>query len=418
MRALPWLLASVGLVACSDSDGQSTTTGGGGTGAGAGSSSSSSGSSVSTGTGTGGDAEWSLIEWRLGACEYEVAAKPEHAFPPLEWEPCPGSPEGCERIVRNWPSGTAAGLSNPAVRAADGGHELGIVVVYPELEQRLVYLNPQGQAVAAYRMAPSFGCLLLQPGLAASGHWVGMQHVDGPVPARYAFHDSASGQDAIVPLTVSSQYQRGADELFVVQLGFGTGLELYDRSTSSVHSTPPGVGADIPRLLDDAALFVAYPDFEKPEAWIWTRASGSFTELIDRNPDHVVDVNSDGQTLVWIQTPLKSGNSWPAGSLYTAPHATTAAAVSGTERRSMPQVVPGASSAMGGGYYAVWGSSTAFYVVRLSDAQLWTVNIPMDEWQALLNHVSFIDDTFVFYKTDTHVYRQRLDALGPGSPAN
>lgn len=42
----------------------------------------------------------------------------------------------------------------------------------------------------------------------------------------------------------------------------------------------------------------------------------------------------------------------------------------------------------------------------------------MDEWRALLNDVSYVDATYVTRKTDTHVYRQRLDALGPGEAAN
>ncbi len=324
--------------------------------------------------------------------------------------------------MKNWPEAGPAAITNPAVRQSQGGYELALGLVFPELEQRLVVVDMNGAPTAGYRTIPGTSCNLIHPMLSDAGHWIGVQEIGLPQPSRYVFQprDESPSSALVAPTTSLSQYQRGGDELLALQLDFGKGLEIFDRATQLVRTTPAIVlGADVPRLVDDAAFFLAYLDYNKPEAWVWTRASGSYQELIDRNPGHVVDVQADGETLLWIETPPKpEPGPWPAGTLYTSPYATTAAAVDGTSRRAMPVVEPGASSAMSEGHYAVWGSPTTYHVVRLSDARLWTVTIPMDEWQALLNDVSYVDATYVFYKTDTHVYRQRLDALGPGEAAN
>jgi hypothetical protein len=353
---------------------------------------------------------------------FEYAQKPENAFPPLEWEPCPGNGPGCERLVRNWPQAGPLGLGYPLVRRSGAGYELALVVVYPELEQRVVIVNEDGITTAAYHTIPGTICQLTRPGLSNAGHWAGVQELGLAQPSRYVFQprDQSPASALIAPTTTLSQFQRGGNDLLSLQLDFGKGLEIFDRTTELVHTTPATLlGADVPRLVDDAAFFLGYPDYNKPEVWVWTRASGAYQELIDRNPGHVADVQADGQTLLWIETPPKTEpGPWPAGTLYTSPYTTDAGAVAGTARRPMPAIEPGAWSAMSEGYYAVWGSTTTYHVVRISDAQLWTVSIPMDEWQALLDDVSYVDATYVFYKTDTHVYRQRLDALGPGQPAN
>lgn len=418
-------LASISLLAvvgCGDSDGDR---GGANATSGGGASSSVSSSSKgggSTGTGSGGEAEWTLVPWLSNSCVFEYAQKPEYAFPQLEWEACPGSATGCDRIAKNWPHDSPISIAGPAVLRTASGYRFGVYAGYPDFDKRIAFFDEAGVPAAAYRVDPGTVCQATRPGLSEAGHWVGVQQVGNPTPSTYVFQ--ATGRTPasalVAPTTTLSQYQRGAAELLALQLDFGKGLEIFDRTTQSVHVTSPTLlGADVPRLVDDAAFFLAYPEYNKPEAWVWTRASGNYQELIDKNPNHVVDIQSDGTSLVWIETPPKPNNGpWPAGSLYSSAYATTSAGVQGTLRRAMPLVEPGYSSAMGEGYYAVWGTPTSFHVIRLSDAQLWTVDIPMDEWQALLNDVSYVDATYVFYKTDTHVYRQRIDALGTGMPAN
>jgi hypothetical protein len=85
-----------------------------------------------------------------------------------------------------------------------------------------------------------------------------------------------------------------------------------------------------------------------------------------------------------------------------------------TALRPMPPTGPGPESAIGGGYYALYSAYTnLLYIVRLSDGRQWVMPIPLDEFGALLNNVSYVDDTYVYFKTGTNIFRQRLDALGP-----
>ncbi len=420
MRALLLPISIALLKGCSDGEGPETSSSSGA--GGAASSAVTTTVAASTGTGTGGEAEWTLVPWHSGRCQFEYAKKPEAGFPKLEWTTCPGGEMGCERLVRNWPSDTLTGLAAPAIRRSGSGYALAMYVAYPELEKRIVFVDPAGVAVAAYKTVPGTGCLASGPGWSEAGHWIGVQEIALPQPASYVFQPTGQPAEAAekVPITWLSNNQRGNDELFNVVLDLSKAIHLFDRSTGQLHVSPASLlGVDRPRLLDDAALFLAYPGYNKPEAWVWSRAGG-YQSLVDRNPNHVVDVNSDGQTLVWIQTPPKAdADPWPAGTLHTAPYTTVAADVVGTPRRPLPQVEPGWTSAMGAGYYAVFSAEAGLiHVVRVSDAHLWTLPVPVDEWRAKLDEVTYIDDTYLFFKTETTIYRQRLDALGPGSPAN
>ena len=42
--------------------------------------------------------------------------------------------------------------------------------------------------------------------------------------------------------------------------------------------------------------------------------------------------------------------------------------------------------------------------------------IPVDEWEGPMRSISYIDEETLFFQTTTAIYRQRLDALGPGEP--
>lgn len=371
---------------------------------------------ASSGTGSGGDAEWTRAPWWTGTCAFEYAAKPENAFPKLEWEACPGNGAGCERMKRNWPSAGAAGIGPPSIRATGLGYEFGLILIYPELEQRLVYVDESGVAMAAYHVPVGSECQALHPSLSSAGHWTGAQELGTNAVSKYVFQPrgEAPSEAVAAPTTVLSQIQLGADELFAIQYDFAAGLEIFDRKTQSVH--PTLTTTSMPSFTDDAAFMLAYPGTE-PVGWVWTRMSGTYVSLIDRNPNAVVSLQTDGQGLAWIESPPRVGaGPWPGGTLHRSPLATTSAGIVSTAVRAMPSVPPGTTSVMGGGYYAVATAAQEYMVVRLTDGRSWTVDIPVDEWNAILNDLSFLDSTYVFYKTDTHVYRQRLDVLGPGVP--
>lgn len=375
-------------------------------------------SSRSTGTGSGGDAEWTVVPWWAGPCAFEYAKKPERGFPVLAWTACPANEAGCERFDKTWPQQGPSGLSSPSVRlAGPGQYELTVGVSYPEFEKRIPFFSGTGVPIAVYRTPPNSLCTNVQPGLADDGHWVGQQDVGHP--SVYAFQPNGLDPTAAVlsPNVTASQLQRGRGTLLATQRDLGAGIDIFDRTTLQVHASPVAlVGAEIPHLFGDAAVFLGFPAYNKPEAWIWTRAGGTYRKLLDKNPRHVIDVQSDGTTLVWIETPPATvDGDWPAGDLYTSPHTSDAAAVVPTARRALPKIPLGAPSAIGGGHYAVYSAYTnRIYVIRLSDARQWTVPVPVDEWQSLLNDVTYVDDDVLFYKTGTNVYKQRLDVLGPG----
>lgn len=406
---------AIALVGCSEGATDAASSSGGGA---AGPSSSSSGSDTmaSSGTGSGGEAEWTVVPWWTGTCAFEYAAKPENAFPKLEWEACPGNGAGCERIETNWPSAGPSGIGRPSIRAAGSGYELGLVVVYPELERRLVYVDESGVTMAAYHVPIGSECQVLYPNLSEDGHWTGAQQLGDNGVSKYVFQPRGQlpSEAVVAPTTVLSQLQVGGDELFALQYDFATGLEIYDRKTNSVH--PTLTSTSMPSFTDDAGYMLVYAGAQ-PVGSVWTRASAVYATLIDRSPNAVVSLQTDGQALAWIESPPQVGSDpWPGGTLYRSPMATTPAELVPTVVRAMPSVSPGTTSLVGAGYYAVATGERQYMLVRLSDGRSWTVDIPVDEFNAILNNLSFLDAKYIFYKTQTGIYRQRLDALGPGIP--
>ena len=416
MRAI--LLACALLAGCSDTVAPNGTTSSGGGGGIA--TSGPTSASVSTGTGSGGEAEWTTVPWWPGPCGFEYAKKPEFGFPALKWVDCFAKEPGCQRLDKNWPHDSPSGLASPAVqRESVGAYEIAIAASFPDFEKRTVFFDAEGAPRAVYRSLPNAECLGVQPGLADDGHWTGQQELENP--SKFVFQpDGLPASSATVIETDSlSSYQRSRKQLFSLKRTGGSAIEIYDRVSGQLSVRPATlVGAQIPHLVDDAAFFLGLAAFNEPEAWVWSRARGAFEKLIDNPPNHVIDINSDGETLVWLEAPPKqSRGDWPAGTLYTSPYTTLAANVVATPRRAMAKIPAGAPSAMGSGHYAVYSADTnLMYIVRTSDAYQWTLPVPVDEWDAPLNDVTYIDDEYLFYKTGSNVYRQRLDALGPGEP--
>ena len=404
---------------CSDEAAPSSASSSGG---GAGTSSSTTNSSTSTttttGTGSGGDAEWTYADWAVPGCGVEYAKKPELAFPALEWEECPGAVPGCQRVRKNWPALSETAMGLPDVRRTAGGYELSLSVKLTGYEGRRVVIGPDGIATAAYRYLPDNDCLAALNSLSAGGHWVGVQRIGVDPPSRFAFQprSAPAGQVEMVPFNQLAQFQRGGDELLALQLDFGVGWFIYDRVTNQLHEAPPNFTASAPSLTGGNALMLRFLDLESPQAWVFSRSVGGFSRLIENDPGHVISVQGDGQDLVWVEAPSPP---WPAaGTLMRSPFTTNASEVVPSMVRTMPPIHPSGVSALGEGHYAVGFDETSLFVVRLADGRLWKVAIPPTSDGAYLNHVSHVDATYLFYKTSTHVYRQRLDQLGPGYAAN
>jgi hypothetical protein len=366
---------------------------------------------------------WQQVPWWSGPCPLEYADVPANAFPKLKWIACPNDEAGCERVERNWPQLSVTAIGDPVVRRDMDGYTLGLFVQLPEFEMRQPVIGPDGVATMVYRTPPNQGaCITTELGLASDGHWIGVQMIGEGSVHVFQPDGAPPSQAHVSSLTSPSQRQTGGQNLYATQYDFGVGVELYDRVSQQKTITPsPGdFGGTVPAFTDDAAFLLVLPAFNEPDGWVWTRQRGVFEPLLVRDPKHVLDVRGDGEHLVWIESPAPRGSGdWPAGELYTSPYTTVQGDVVPTLRRLTPAVGPAPGAAIGGGYYVYHSAYTGLiYVVRLSDARQWTMTAPVDEHRAALSDITYVDDTYLYFRTQTEIYRQRLDALGPGEPAN
>jgi hypothetical protein len=288
-----------------------------------------------------------------------------------------------------------------------------------QFESRLVYFSSTGEPQAVYKRGTNSNCFLSRPGLSVHGHWIGVQRLDVDPPSRFAFQprSAPAGQVEMVPFDQLAQFQRGGDELLALQLDFGVGWYIYDRVTGEVHAAPADFTATNPTLTGGSAFMLRFhPDLDSPKAWVFSRRGGGFARLIHNDPGIVLAVHADAQDLVWVEA---SPGAWPVpGTLQRSPFAASAGEVVPTVVRPMPPLGPVEAGAVGDGYYALAGDGYHVLVVRLADGRLWKMPLPPTNDGAYLHHISHVDATYVFYKTSTHVYRQRLDQLGPGYAAN
>lgn len=415
------LLVPTGL-ACSDEGATTTggttssTTSGGAGGGGA------SGSTTGTGAGEPG---WSPVPWWDGNCPLQMADDPESAFPPLEWGVCPANEVGCEMLVKNWPQRGPTAVAQPAVLRTASGYIHSLYVGLPDYEVRVPIIEVDGRASMVYRTPPNPpkpACVPLLAEPYQSGHWFGNFVLGSQPKTTYVFQPvGLDPADALVlPPLGPNQQKRSSELLMAIQYDFGVAARIYDRQTGLDFQSPDDMGATLPWLTDDAGFLLLVPSPNEPEAWVWTREREQYEPLITPAMGHVVDVKADGERLIWIQTPPKAkpgSGEWPAGTLYSSPYTTVQDEVVPTALRPMPPTGPGPESAIGGGHYALYSAYTnLLYIVRLSDGRQWVMPIPLDEFGALLNNVSYVDDTYVYFKTGTNIFRQRLDALGPGEP--
>lgn len=432
-----WPIAITGVITVASCSDEPAGTGSGATAAGTGgsgatssaasnagpvavSSSASSSATVGSSSGAGGgDPGWRAAPWWPGPCVVEVADHPAEGFPRIEWTTCPGGRAGCEMLLRNWPSLDPAAIADPVVRTVPGGHELGLFVQYPEFEARVPLVAADGMARAVYRTPPQDPCILTRLAPAAGGHWIGAQSIGNGAVYVFQPDGAPAGEAQVLPFTDITQDQVGSAELFAIELSAAAGVRIFDRATGSAYTAPGAFPSESPQLTSDAAFFLRYEGLNDTVGWSWSRARGAdgFERLLDGGSGIVADVRGDGTTLVWIETPPYDGERgvFPPGTLFTSPFTTTSKTVVPSARWALPRTPPQSPAAIGGGYYAVFSEETgAIHLFRLGDARQWTIAVPLDEFRARLEHVTHIDEQYVFFKTDTAVYRQRIDALGDG----
>ncbi len=245
---------------------------------------------------------------------------------------------------------------------------------------------------------------------------VGRVH-DDYLASVYAYqpHGQPLTSAEIAPLVGGGAFQWGTDGVLALPLYANLATRLFDRVTGLVETSPDGEYAsdiDFVPGTDDAGLLKVFES--QPEGWAWTRDAG-FVPLLQRPDASIIDVRSDGETLVWIESPYAPDGGWPPGTLYTSPIALEPEEIVPTRVRDVASGSPN-RGAVGGGYYAMYPPEGPIQLVRLSDGRLWLVPIPHDGLDNRPVDLTFVDETYLFHTTTTQLVRQRIDALGDGTP--
>ena len=131
-----------------------------------------------------------------------------------------------------------------------------------------------------------------------------------------------------------------------------------------------------------------------------------------RTAKPVLGFASDGTTLAWVQAPLAPDASTPnpAGDIWTAPFATSRAAVVAHQLRSGSTRAVKRSDRWRPDTTSLPPSTGMYNVYRLSDGHHWSFT-PI----AGASGVYYVDDTYVVYSYGGYgIIRQEIAALGPG----
>jgi hypothetical protein len=381
-------------------------------------SSAATGSSSASGAG-GADPGWTHVAWARADCQLDAAANPAAALPPLEWSNCPQNRSGCEMVTKNWPQPDypqSAVLSQ--VLRVDEGYLLSLFVGVPG-EHRSTIVGSDGVVLTAYRNPDGQACFPTHLLPAVDGHWFGTHEVG--TPSTYVFQPSGQTTNAaeLTPVTPISPVQTGTQALLALQLDLSAGVHVFDRSTGKTQTSPPGMNTSelwFTHGAGDVGFLRATAKYQRPEGWVWTR-EGGFARVLDTGDEVVIDVRGDGEWLVWIQAPPPLGDGrWLPGTLYRSPFTASYTDVAPAPVRTVPSRSP-TKGVLGSGRYAFYSSSEQMlYIVRLEDARSWSFAVPVDEWRAPLANLVYLDAQYLFFATTTQIYRQRLDALGPGAP--
>jgi len=365
-------------------------------------------------SGGGGTTEWNPAAW--APCLAEVATNPGAAIPPLVWGPCQGGAPGCERLDTSWkPLAHYPSFSPPSVLRRPGGYWLATQLSLDPPNWHMGWYDELGHPLYAARTVE---CNFVPILLGETEFWFGAQL---PVPGSSVYvqfsYDSSQVPKYQSELTASSQGWTGTDDVLALWISGGVqvGVDDVQGNTSALLNPAPGIGYRAASIVGRDLLLRYYSAFERPEGRIWTHQSGAVSPLIQPADDVVIDLKSDGNTLVWLQAPVKPLNAdmWTGVSLWTSPFATSMASVLPTKRRDLPGVGTATSSA-NQGYYAVYSHEDGrIHVYRLSDAHHWAVEIPAGE---IFYDVSYVDDTTLFFHTYETIFRVPLNALGPGDP--
>lgn len=290
---------------------------------------------------------------------------------------------------------------------------MGVMLFYVNKERRSAVYDEAGKPLVAWR---ANDCTMAIPTLTPKRAWMGAQ---GDKEGRWIVEPYEALATTTVTANVNAEYQGySANDTALGLWGpSGTTITIFDRLSDTTKSfgPPPGLGYSQPYPVNDSALVLWYPEFNRSEGWIWNHATNTTSPLVQPGKlVSVADIKSDGVTLVWVQgeLPFDMNGHYQSADLWTSPFATDQLGVVATKRRALP-VLGQVPSYAGGGFYSLFSlGDKMVHVYRLSDARHWAFKPPAASLD--FSNISFVDKDFVWYKTLANIYRQAISALGPG----
>ncbi|MBX3126605.1 MAG: hypothetical protein KF718_07795 [Polyangiaceae bacterium] len=381
-----------------------------------------------------GDPGWHTPAWACGGIS--VATNPVHGAPPLEWEPCGSGLPGCLRLLVPWQA------SIQRIQQARVGRTSPTTIVTLSFSRdtehfdtehfKAVYEDGAPKVVWRYQpgLAPE-GCSMTTPEWTPNHLCVSTTEVfDGAVTVgrQFLLPPTSSGPP-LASWTSTATFPSGCStELLGADDSAGSG---WVRDLVSGNEYPleasPGI-AWPPVIHEDIALFRRWwgdGTYIRLDAWLWKRPNATAPLVEAPDGEMVYDVQTDGATLVWVQTKSESVLDRAPGELWTSPFSKTSSALQPSKRRTTPAISVALSmKRVGSGYYALieqplpaGNENWKLHVYRLSDARHWQVALPGALRPVEVVHVD-AEEVWVRAHTmkvaDMTLIRRRIDQLGPG----
>jgi hypothetical protein len=376
------------------------------------------------------DACYQPVAWANAGCAIDVAVNASLGAPPRKWVACSAffgrNLPGCDIAIKSWSPSADNTYELGSVMKWGAGYRVGVQfnIMGPDGKQShelSVVYDENDKPLVAWRNRDHFNkdnvCGLWNPLLTEGGVLIGAQNASKS-QARYVVSgwNELSGAGKPLPYHSLMQYWHAGGNLMVSWL-LNASIEAADHAKGFdlIQSADFGY----PHVVAGRVLALTFPDFNHGEVAVWRPDVGQLETVVATSyPDRVMDVGGDGKSMAWIVQPDLDVPGW----LWTSPWSDTKAGIVAQKRRPTPPLGL-VNSTAGAGYYATYSNQDypsdgpgdgKIHIYRMSDAREWTAELGA---KYIFRDLLLIDETYVFYETASGLVRQRLDALGPGTPA-
>lgn len=312
---------------------------------------------------------------------------------------------------KSFHEGGSKGHSSIEMRTVSGGYETAAQLVWLSGLRHFAVYGPDGIATYAMRVpGGSFRTI----GMGPSRRWLGL--TDAALVPLYVQLNLGDWTTVTHQAGVNglAQGAQGSDDVLGLWLVGGTQVTAYDVATQGYKTLTGTPGIKTADAYADTLYVRPYKAVEQATAAVWTQAGGMVT-FIDPTPDVILDVKTDGNTLLYVTAPVKppADPFYSGCELWTSPHTTTAAGLQAQKLRDLAGFGSN-DTKMAKGYYAFWSPEDGnVHVIRLADGRHWTVVMPRGE---NFFEVEYVDDAVLVASTHDQVYKFTLAELGPGDP--